>query len=317
MKRFVYWMIVIVAMVSSVILSSCSSIEPQMADSERVSDFEDSEMIKELKSINSEILSAKPDTRAWTTKQKLQVASADISGAWGGCKIGAKIGLRIGAALGNPITGGAFGSFLGAVVGGAYSSWLAAPDTRAVSRIEGCRDLMITCDNLIADDLSIDDSAVMIKEPAVINKLEVDDALIGKVNLREKDLNVGKLHNILLGTLDGSIEIKSLDSTEVESNDIYDSLVNSVDLANGCQEIGLKVNSSQEDIDPTLEARVLMLFNEVYQKYSSTNDDVVFIINKYVEVIDASKELTDYEKDSIKSGLATALYSFNYWDGTL
>ena len=41
---------------------------------------------------------------------------------------------------------------------------------------------------------------------------------------------------------------------------------------------------------------------------------VVIIIGKYMEVIDTSFELTDDQKESIKYGLATALYSSNYWE---
>lgn len=56
-----------------------------------------------------------------------------------------------------------------------------------------------------------------------------------------------------------------------------------------------------------------MIFNKVFQGSVSCHDDVVKLINKYSEEIDKSEELTEEQKLSVKNGLATALYSFNYW----
>lgn len=58
------------------------------------------------------------------------------------------------------------------------------------------------------------------------------------------------------------------------------------------------------------------LFCEVFEQYSTTCDDVAFIINKYIEILEKSNELTETQLNSIKTGLATSLYSFNYWDKT-
>lgn len=62
---------------------------------------------------------------------------------------------------------------------------------------------------------------------------------------------------------------------------------------------------------------VEQLFFEVYERYANDCDDVSFIINKYVEAIDASDELSPEEKTSLKYGFATALYSTNYWEKEL
>ena len=301
-----------------VLLSSCSSTDMEMNEpqSEISSYLENSETIKQLQHLNEEILSDYHDTRGWTTKEKLRVASSDITGAVAGYKIGSRIGAIVGTPLGSPITGGAFGAFIGALVGGAYSSWLAAPDTRALGMTNNCDQLMICCDNLVRDDFTINESAIIAKSPDAYDKIEIEQTILDNTNLSRKNLTTGQLHNVLLSTLDGSIEIDETKRID-RSDNLVNSILNSKQLADSCQIIAVNINSSNYNTNTSLENRVISLFNEVYRKYASTTNDVVFIINKYVEVIDASNELTPEEKESVKGGLATALYSFNYWDETL
>ena len=48
-------------------------------------------------------------------------------------------------------------------------------------------------------------------------------------------------------------------------------------------------------------------------KYISTHK-VITIISRYLEAIENSTELSDEDTEYIKYGMATALYSFNYWN---
>ena len=52
---------------------------------------------------------------------------------------------------------------------------------------------------------------------------------------------------------------------------------------------------------------------DMYAKYISTHK-VITIISRYLEAIENSTELSDEDKECIKYGMATALYSFNYWN---
>lgn len=52
----------------------------------------------------------------------------------------------------------------------------------------------------------------------------------------------------------------------------------------------------------------------INEKVTSETDDIAFVIGKYMEVIEISTELTEEQKESIKCGLATGLYSSNYWE---
>lgn len=60
----------------------------------------------------------------------------------------------------------------------------------------------------------------------------------------------------------------------------------------------------------------LLLFEEVFDEYVSDNTDMVYIINKYKSVLSSAEELNEEEKNLIFGALATALYSFNYWNST-
>lgn len=55
----------------------------------------------------------------------------------------------------------------------------------------------------------------------------------------------------------------------------------------------------------------------MFERYSVESSDVAFVIGRYNEVIDTTKELTDEEKVNIKASFATALYSSKYWDEKL
>ena len=62
-----------------------------------------------------------------------------------------------------------------------------------------------------------------------------------------------------------------------------------------------------------VSAMVMGLFDEVFQTYPANAYDVVFLINRYAEIVEASTELTSEEKEWIRMGLAVSLYSYNYW----
>ncbi len=245
-------------------------------------------------------------------RSKLAVAHADVAGMAAGGKAGCVLGAKLGTVLGSPITGGVFGAFLGGVIGGAYSSWLASPNTRAIPslNVPGCSFMANECMILVKEDLSVNTAAVIVKDDKILERLNVDEELLERVNLDEECLTVGSIHNILLSSLDGSVVVDS--NVKNESLNIYcDKLLNSKEFINECKWVGESVNAGTLSDD--LVNSVISLFNDVCLKSSATSLDVVYIINEYVRVVDATDELTDIEKKCVKYGLATALYSYQYW----
>ncbi len=297
----------------AVIAVSCSNEE---MDDLNVSKVENKGVIKELENVNLELLStvSSDETRGWsrwTTKQRLQVVSADVTGAWAGGKIGGKIGGVVGTGLGSPITGGVFGAFIGAVVGGAYNSWLASPGTRAAINEDDFYSIGQACKIVVNDDFSINEKTIIVNNPTIYRKLDVDSSLLIMSRLDEKFLTVGRMHNIMLSVMDGSVV---LNADEQKTSDIKEAIFNSKELMDSCKVIGTDASINNLTASDPLLSKVMELFNIVMEEYVSESDDVAFIISKYVEVIDKSEDLTDEQKTSIKSGLATALYSFEYWE---
>lgn len=117
-----------------------------------------SKVIVDLENLNNELLSTvTPSTRGWSRwnkQEKMKVVSADLFGAWNGAKAGLFYGAKAGIGIGAPhLVGGGFCA-LGALVGGAYSSWMAAP-TRANNN--DFDKIQSTCRVIVTGDLKIRD----------------------------------------------------------------------------------------------------------------------------------------------------------------
>lgn len=310
MKKSIKTKLLAIATVLFVGLSSCSSTseENQIGISQNKTRYQDSELLTNLQNLNDSLLST--STRAWSRKQFLNVACADISGGFSGGYVGAKIGSRIGLALGNPITGGAFGAVCGGIIWGAARSWMASPDTRAVEKKLKFEDLATICDATLDDDLNVSYSSIKEVTPIGTKKIELEPKILDDIKLDKEQLLVGKLHNVMLATLDGSLAVQKKD--KITSDTLVTLFVNSKEFE---EEYNQQILNHQSSIDENSKASIaIKQFEDVFSKYSSDCNDVKFIINKYIDILNDSQELTSEEKDWIKKGLATALYSFNYWD---
>lgn len=316
MKKTI-WVFLLTTMCCTFLVSvSCSKGDTSEIQSSKV---ENTQVVTDLKNVNSELLSTVPSSTRWTDKERIRVVSADIGGAWGGGKIGGKVGGSIGMGLGNPITGAVFGAFLGGVIGGAYASWLAAPEM--VVAADNSKSIEQVCKILINDDMSINESAInriaiRAAESTTVNKLDVEEELIIESRLDENSLDIGKTHNIILSVMDGSVILQNEEQELSDSSNLKEALFNSENFIDNCKAIGADASIGLLSTSDTMLSKVMELFNQVLEGYASETDDVAFIIGKYVDVIEKSNELTTEQKQCIKSGLATALYSFKYWEST-
>lgn len=63
--------------------------------------------------------------------------------------------------------------------------------------------------------------------------------------------------------------------------------------------------------------KILELFEDVLKQYPEESKDVAFVIDKYIEIIDQSDELTKDEKMVLKPAFAVVLYSTKFWDDNI
>lgn len=277
----------VLLLLPTIFWASCSSTESISEVSAQVEPFANSQTIQQLKSTNEEILKDYHDTRAWTTKDKIKVVTADVTGAWSGFKTGASVGAKIGMCLGSPITGGAFGSFIGAVVGASFCSWLAAPDMQSVSidSTEECKDILNACSLLIGDDYAVNRDLVIF-EDTTQQRTILADTILNNLQLESIDLAQGELHNIIL---DLKEERAYLDTTVLETtimttgyDCIKDSIYRSEELINECARIAnnyiTEIPLESQDQDKV--DYIINLFMEVFSEYVNDNDDIVLIINR-------------------------------------
>lgn len=277
---------------------------------------EESELISDLKSLNIEILNNKRETRGFFSWKTLDVAIADVEGALAGGKAGAYLGGKLGLALGSPHTGAVTFAFIGGVGVGAFNSYRAyrnyGRSLMAAEQPLPFSTIADVCVKTVSDDLTISDQNLASSQE-MADKLIIDDDVKESVQLEEKFLNIGQLHNVVLGVADGTVILCSESKID---NPTIASIVESQDFQDMYDEVTYKLQNNIEIEREPLEQQVIDLFCEVFQQYSTDCTDVVFIINKYLDILEKSAELTEVQLNSIKIGLATSLYSFNYWDKT-
>ena len=315
-------------------IASCTNdvVVDGNAKVENKQDVNESKLISSLESLNKDLMTEKhiarknkPKNPGWTTKQKLQVVVADFSGAWKGGKGGVSLGSKLGLIVGQPHTGAIVGGIIGAVVCGGAASWLAAPESkprRAKANIPLPKDSLAlkypmassTFDKVFKDELVCRDSCLLMSSE-IQKKVYVDNETLANISLNDKQLNIGKMHNIFLSVLDGSTTLKQ--SGMCNSNDtLYNSIINSEDMKDLYDKTIKEIQNEEYFNSDSKAEYALNLFKEVFDKYVEENKDVVYIINKYSEIINESDELDDEDKDYIMPSLATALYSYNYWNTT-
>ena len=122
------------------------------------------------------------------------------------------------------------------------------------------------------------------------------------------------MHNIILLSLDGSIALDETTQDMSEMDELKNKLLDSKEFMDSCKMVGLRSQDWKLETSDDVTAKIISLFNEVLAESSSKTEDIAVIIGKYMEVINDSEELTKEQKESIKCGLATGLYSSKYWE---
>jgi|WetSurMetagenome_2_1015567.scaffolds.fasta_scaffold528509_2 hypothetical protein len=164
--------------------------------------------------------------------------------------------------------------------------------------------------------ITIDTTKIKLLNQEVYKKIYIDDTTTHKIQLPKNAMSIGEMHNILLSSLDGSVEIQPTTSTNTgisfnQERALVNQAIESKEFKDSYEKQLKDINDNNSNAD-----YVVNLFKAVFSCYED-NNDIVFIINKYESIISTSDALTSEEKGWIYGALATALYSANYWDATL
>ena len=293
-------------------LSSCSSQQ----ENDPISS--ESALLTELSRFNQSLLKSIPETRL-SKREFLEIATADVTGAFTGGEAGSSVGRKIGFFLGNPITGSVFGAAVGALAFGTYSSWLASPDEPNDDSQYEAEDVDFeTIINIYDEYVGLaETNEIAFESEEVEEAVMLDEDLEEAVELEEEEMEVGMMHNILLAGLEGDlVEVEtsfitrsSLDNDQqLEYNILHSSEMENV-FNELCQ--------NQAHFDNSLPSSVMNLFSSIFQVFPENGNDVVYLINTYHRMVEQSNELSQDEKQWIYMGLAVSLYSFNYWNKRL
>lgn len=292
------------------ITNSCS--KEKAASISAAKDISDSQLLQELSYISDSLASTVSETKGWSKKEWLEVICTDIGGAVKGGKHGYKVGMWIGTALGSPITGAAFGAFTGGCLAGAIASWVVSPDRALINP----PDSIYYCEKTIFEGIVNDNLDITLNssgfEPKIAERIDIDPTILLSVNLKEKYLDIGKIHNIILAALEDSLTFEKSINSGIEDS-LHNAIIYSEEMKALIDEVKIDATEGSLLSENTICDRIISQFNELMLKYPNEINDVITMINEFSEKIEVSIEIEEEEKDWVYCGLATALYSYNYW----
>jgi hypothetical protein len=263
--------------------------------------FNDDPTIVQLNKLNDSLMTISSNVESrgkfWNIFKKVcKIAFADIKGAYNGYKWGAIFGPA--------------GSWVGASVVGIGSSAIAGVDEFSRASLQFISQSEIECAYVIT-----------ISDPNFeINKLSVGERV--KIDIPQEHVStveLGKVHNLTLQTLQTkdltmvniengftTEEIEILHSSKFQ--DYYTSYLSD----NNAFSLDFVLSDSNDKED-----YIVQLFLDLYKNYPNDIDDVNYIINEYIHIIEQDTQLTPEEKHIIYIAIAMAGYSTDYWDQTL
>lgn len=262
-----------------------------------------SPLISEMSNFNDSLMQICSKTRGYRgSLDYTAVACADVGGMYAGGKAGAWLGSWIG----HPHVGAG----IGALVVGAYSSYRAhriIMDTRA-----GVPSVELEPIDVAAAYIQI------LKDESLISENTLHEIKLNFKNVDKDIVESGPKHNIIVKNLQNKCfapfeEVKkylSEDEITILKSDEFAALFDSIDRRS---DIILLNNNTQLSKEKVIPDQLMKLFTDILQKYSDKADDVEFIINRYIEAVENTSELSQDDKNIILKSLSVAASSFELW----
>lgn len=292
----------ILLFITCLIFSSCSK---DVTYSDIKTESDKSLLISELSAFNDSLLQTVSQTRA-SNKQILDKMSIVVADAVGAYECGS-VGAKFGALFGHPHVGAG----ICALIGGAYSSYK-------------CYDLLHSTRALNSPVKYQPIQVAAAYVPAVENTSIVQDNLPKQISISFSDSNnetqeFGAKHNIIVRNLQSNnfaidSDVKRLltkEEIEILSSDgfiaEYDSIVNNL---SDC----IVNNRIPQSTNIDVSSKLMNLFANILETYSDKVEDTEYIINKYIDAVQRSSELSSEEKENIYKSLSVAASSFEFWN---
>lgn len=232
--------------------------------------------------------------RKWFRKL-VTVVCADISGARGGSAIGGIFGPA--------------GSTVGATVGAAIFSWKAGAECFGYQTATGTRASYASMSPI---QLQVESAyAKTLSNAAVVNDVSTVSINV-PTKFASSAMLVGKSHNAILNLCQDAVEVASVeDITGVLTNDQI-AVIHSdafVSMVNNAVESG-NYSVAEGDI---VGNQIIDMFMEVFEDCAESQDDLQYIINRYISIIEENGSLPDDVKEMVYNALSVAAYSCDYW----
>lgn len=286
-----------------IFLASCSKDQMESnAEATITNEYSTSILLTKMANLNDSLIKTRPTTRG--VFERGCIIAGDISGAVGL----ARAGLWAGGLLGpqTAIGVGFIGGLIGAV-SGSYVAYCATYHTRGIGDTNATLKPM----DVIAAYASTLDDKVDIEQhkPKII---DVD------YPIQDEDISLmGARHNVILqNLLENKFNYRAVENyfTEQELEFLnskvytqaYDSIMSQIEVSGGLSVTG-----------DDLASKLVNLFNQLVAQYPQAEDDMEYIINKYIEAVKASSEVSDEDKKIIYQALSVAASSYEYWNNQL
>lgn len=303
MKQFISIFII------TILFCSCNGDEPintynyQQEDKLTTPYITEDSLLIDLQNLNDSLINSMPkidgrglrEFREWSNI--IAVALADIKGATYGAEQGAKIGGIIGAIIGAIIMSAACSSL--AMIDIELSRATIVPFSQ--NQIELAYVSAISAPDIEQNKL-LECSEIKLNIPTEYNHIN----------------DIGLYHNLTLKALEDA-DLKNIqleDGLRQEEIDV----LHSDEFINRFKYVTENPNIYKLDYmleNSTKEERIVQLFIQVYNEYTTNTEDVAYVINKYIDIIEQDNQITTTEKEVVYSALSTAVYSSNYWQNKI
>lgn len=226
----------------------------------------------------------------------LKIVCADISGARDGAAVGALFGGE--------------GAAIGGAVGAALYSWNAGASAFGYQVASGSNNSTTVSQN----QLQVEKAYV---------RMQNDDSHVNKVPTIQLGFPaayassataIGKSHNAILDLCKGNVaETVAIEEITGTLSNFQVSVIHSPKFVSVMNNAVSSGNYTVDNSDATGNY-IINLFMSVADGCTGSQQDLHYIINRYISIIEANGSLSNADKTQVYNALSVAAYSCDYWE---